>query len=77
MVLLVFIFPMIVYNFASPFSIVVPLIFVCCLTTLSVIYGIVKMELSFRVAVGQINVRSEYMVQSKQLSSCSNLGVMS
>ena len=42
-----------------------------------VIYGIVKMELSFRVAIGQINVRSEYMVQSKQLSSCSNLGGMS
>lgn len=77
-VVVVNIFPAIVYNFASPFSTAMTPISVCCLTTLSAIYGIVRMGLSFRGAIGRINMRSEYMVQSEQLrSSCSNLGVTS
>lgn len=72
------IFPAIVYHFASPFSTAMTPISVCCLTTLSVIHGTVRMGLSCRGATGRINMRSECMVQSEQLrSSCSSLGVMS
>lgn len=49
------------YNFTSTFSTAMLPISAHCLTTWAIIYGIIKMELNFRVATGRITVRSDHI----------------
>lgn len=57
----VIVFPAIMHNLASIFSIAVPPISVCYFSTSAIIYGIIKIELCFPVVLNRINMTSENM----------------